>query len=399
MANDVFANGREISCKKADGKSICAFPDVCFTPPENPATPPGVPVPYPNTGMAKDTTSGSKSVKISDKEVLLKNKSYYKKSMGDEAGSAAKKGIITSVNRGKVYFTSWSMDVKIEGYNVARHMDLSTHNHASPICNTPPWLYTDSVAMASISEECKEQIDDFNECREQAIKDSTHKKHRRAAAKPDKTKIAAETDNDAVDWSKIPQDEDFYDKKNATKRCCDCCDGKESKTECVLVTYDWGCCDDGSGTTKTAHHIIPIKDHHKDDVVGAKRGDKSALRTGCENYDDQKAPCICVDGHDHGAEESPGKLKQHGRIGRAYAVMRNNKDGDTYQYKDVADEAAQITAHHAGCDKACIKAQMDAYHNDKSSGPLKKSQQAKEGGEEYLKEAIPPAQQSTGLGT
>ncbi len=65
MANDVFANGREVSCKKADGKSICAFPDVCMTPPENPATPPGVPVPYPNTGMAKDMTSGSKKVKIS----------------------------------------------------------------------------------------------------------------------------------------------------------------------------------------------------------------------------------------------------------------------------------------------------------------------------------------------
>ena len=58
MSNDVFANGMEISCKAADGKSICAFPDVCMTPPENPATPPGVPVPYPNTGMASDTTSG-----------------------------------------------------------------------------------------------------------------------------------------------------------------------------------------------------------------------------------------------------------------------------------------------------------------------------------------------------
>jgi hypothetical protein len=64
MGNDVFANGREVSCKAADGKSICAFPDVCFTPPENPATPPGVPIPYPNTGMAKDTTSGSKKVKV-----------------------------------------------------------------------------------------------------------------------------------------------------------------------------------------------------------------------------------------------------------------------------------------------------------------------------------------------
>ncbi|CAD7853001.1 MAG: hypothetical protein, partial [Olavius algarvensis Gamma 1 endosymbiont] len=76
MANKVFANGREIACKKADGKSIGAFPDVCMTPPETPATPPGVPVPYPNTGFARDTTAGSKTVKISGKEVMLRNKSY-----------------------------------------------------------------------------------------------------------------------------------------------------------------------------------------------------------------------------------------------------------------------------------------------------------------------------------
>jgi hypothetical protein len=147
MANDVFANGRELSCKKADGKSICAFPDVCMTPPENPATPPGVPVPYPNTGMATDTTSGSKRVKISGKEVMLRNKSYFKKSVGDEAGSAAKKGILTSVNRGKVYFTSWSVDVKFEGQNVVRHLDLTTHNHGSN-SNTVTWPHTDAMAKA-----------------------------------------------------------------------------------------------------------------------------------------------------------------------------------------------------------------------------------------------------------
>ncbi|HUF55220.1 MAG TPA: PAAR-like domain-containing protein, partial [Thermohalobaculum sp.] len=77
MGNNVFANNREISCKSGDGKSIAAFPDVCFTPPENPATPPGVPVPYPNTGDTKDTTSGSRTVKITGKEVMLKNKSYF----------------------------------------------------------------------------------------------------------------------------------------------------------------------------------------------------------------------------------------------------------------------------------------------------------------------------------
>src|SRR5881394_3532443 len=110
MSNEVYANGMEVSCKAAAGKSICAFPDVCFTPPMTPATPPGVPIPYPNTGMASDTTDGSKTVKISGQEVMLKNKSYYKTSMGDEAGSAPKKNLITSKIKGKVFFQAWSMD-------------------------------------------------------------------------------------------------------------------------------------------------------------------------------------------------------------------------------------------------------------------------------------------------
>ena len=137
----------EVSCKQAAGKSIACFPDVCFTPPQTPATPPGVPIPYPNTGMASDTSAGSTSVKISGQEVMLKNKSYFKRSVGDEAGCAPKKGVITSKNMGKVYFTMWSMDVKIEGENVVRHLDLTTHNHGST-GNTPPWPHTDKMVAA-----------------------------------------------------------------------------------------------------------------------------------------------------------------------------------------------------------------------------------------------------------
>jgi len=147
MANKVFANSREISCKAAIGKTICAFPDVCFTPPDKvPPTPPGVPIPYPNTGLASDTTKGSKTVQISNKEVMLKNKSYFKKSTGDEAGCTPKKGVITSKITGKVYFQAWSMNVKVEGKNVTRHLDITTNNHASMPGNTPPWPYIDSMA-------------------------------------------------------------------------------------------------------------------------------------------------------------------------------------------------------------------------------------------------------------
>jgi hypothetical protein len=157
VANSVFANGREIACKAGSGKSVAAFPDVCFTPPLTPATPPGVPIPYPNTGFESDTAQGSKTVKISGKEVMLRNKSYFSKSTGDEAGSAPKKNVVTSVNRGKVYFESWSSDVKFEGENVVRHVDLTTHNHASTPPGTPP--FPDLNNMFVGGESCKQIFD------------------------------------------------------------------------------------------------------------------------------------------------------------------------------------------------------------------------------------------------
>ncbi len=156
MANNVFANGRELSCKSGSGKAIACLPDVCMTPPENPATPPGVPVPYPNTGMASDNTSGSRNVKITKKEVSIKNSSYFKKSSGDEAGSAAKKGVVSSKNRGKVYFTAWSMDVMVEGENAVRHLDMTTHNHGSPM-NAAPQVFQDGTGGggAEAEHECQ----------------------------------------------------------------------------------------------------------------------------------------------------------------------------------------------------------------------------------------------------
>jgi hypothetical protein len=138
----------EVSCKKAAGKSICAFPDVCMTPPQTPATPPGVPIPYPNTGMASDCTDGSSSVKISGQEVMLKNKSYFKKSIGDEAGCAPMKGVMTHKNTGKVFFSAWSMDVEVEGESVVRNLDLTTHNHGSYPTNSPTWPYLDKAQFA-----------------------------------------------------------------------------------------------------------------------------------------------------------------------------------------------------------------------------------------------------------
>jgi hypothetical protein len=123
------------------------MPDVCMTPPQTPATPPGVPVPYPNTGLASDTTDGSTTVQISGQEIMLKDTSYFKRSSGDEAGCAPQKGILTSTNMGKVYFVAWSMDVKVEGENVVRHLDMTTHNHGSNANAPPPFPHLDKMMV------------------------------------------------------------------------------------------------------------------------------------------------------------------------------------------------------------------------------------------------------------
>ncbi len=156
----VFANGLEISGKAVSAKTIAAFPDVCFTPPENPATPPGVPVPYPSFGMADDTEQGTGTVFIGGKTVNIKNKSDLSKTSGTEAGCAAKKGIITSKNTGKGYFNSWSGDVKFDGEPVIRMSDLATNNHASPVGNAPPWPHLAELNVAGV--DCAKVLADLN---------------------------------------------------------------------------------------------------------------------------------------------------------------------------------------------------------------------------------------------
>ncbi|MGR9209207.1 DUF4150 domain-containing protein (plasmid) [Rhizobium leguminosarum] len=147
--SNVFANGLEISGKAVNARTIAAFPDVCFTPPENPATPPGVPVPYPSFGFASDTEKGTATVKIGGETVNIKNTSDLSKTSGTEAGCAAKKGVITSKNTGKGYFNSWSNNVKFDGEPVIRMTDLATNNHASPIGNTPPWIHIASLTVGN----------------------------------------------------------------------------------------------------------------------------------------------------------------------------------------------------------------------------------------------------------
>ncbi|MEM9383902.1 MAG: PAAR-like domain-containing protein [Pseudomonadota bacterium] len=156
MANEVFANELEISCKAAAGKSVASFPDPCFSPPPPSGGP--IVIPYANTAFAKDLAKGSTTVFISGKPIAKRDQSYFKTSTGNEP-AIMKKGVATGVKKGKAYYQTWSMDVKVEDLNVCRHTDKMTHNHASLPGNTGPWAYVDTSARRS---DCRMEIQRVN---------------------------------------------------------------------------------------------------------------------------------------------------------------------------------------------------------------------------------------------
>ena len=89
---------------------------------------------------------------------MLKDKSCFKTSTGDEAGSAPKHGVVTSKIKGKANFCAWSMDVKFEGENVPRHLDITLHNEASLPANTPTWPYLDAASVENETGPCEREI-------------------------------------------------------------------------------------------------------------------------------------------------------------------------------------------------------------------------------------------------
>jgi hypothetical protein len=307
MGIAVYANGMSIACKAADGKSIAAFPDVCFTPPLTPATPPGVPIPYPNTGMASDTTDGSKTVQIGGQEVMLKNKSTFKTSTGDEAGSAPKKNVVTSKIKGELNFCAWSMDVKFEGENVPRHLDLMGHNEACEPSATPPWPYQDAMAMGVEGHPCKEMADDI------------------------KGKCSGGSDY--------------------SEPCCDA-------RKCFLMPKEPNrCCTGSDGKQMTGHHLLPSKEF----VAHADRSKPDAVT----KYVSDDAPCLCVEGPSH------SKRTEHGQVGCNYTVEKNNwlkntaNRGKTYTLSagnQVGARSAVGKVKATGCNEKCLTKQLEDGH-------------------------------------
>jgi len=361
MSGQVYANGLAICCKAAQGKSVCAFPDVCMTPPETPATPPGVPVPYPNTGLASDCSNGSTSVQISGQEVMLKNKSSFKKSSGDEAGSAPKKGIITSTNTGEVFFNTWSMDVLVEGENVVRHLDLTTHNHACYPGNSPTWPYVDTASMQP-GGDCETDMNnektacqDFKPHGSEDLCESlkplpyTPLPVYKNTGKPSPAKSSPQA------------------RKLATRHAASGC---MHARRCFLQPYKpSGCC-----SPQTPHHLIEASALFDTGRGGAGSTPLQGVNSATPAYDENKAPCVCAEGitqhtGSHGwmhtmQSVEANKIPATGTLLTSAGTALPNERVQTYrQGKDNAIKAMKKVFIGSFCKNKCIEKQLDNYHN------------------------------------
>jgi Toxin PAAR-like domain/GHH signature containing HNH/Endo VII superfamily nuclease toxin 2 len=331
MGTAVFANQMSIACKADDGKSMAAMPDVCLSPPSPPAGP--IPIPYPNTASASDTDKGSKTVQIGGKEVMLKDKSVFKTSTGNEAATKSfGMGVVTHQIQGETSFVAWSMDVKFEGENVPRHLDLTMHNEMCIPANTPTWPYLSKMSVKKMTGPCMDEI----------------KNEKQACSKCQP-----------------------YGKKDPCK------DSKcQEARKCMMVPYDAPrrqlpktptCCD---GTT--GHHAIPVGEFCLSRGEGSRGS--APLNSDVAGYNLNLAPTVCAEGSDHKEKDPKGRLKEHGLIGSEYIAARvrrgiKNNQQDV-KYDDLAQCGAEsVNAIFPHCSIECIKKQLDRYHVDSAKIP------------------------------
>jgi len=363
VSNQVYANGMEVACKAASGKVTAAFPDTCLSPPTPPAGP--VPLPYPSNSSASDLTNGTTTVQITGKEVAMKDSSCFKKSMGDEAATKSLgMGVITHQIQGKVYFHAWSMDVKCEGANVPRHLDLVTSNHMSMPGDTPTWPYVDELAVPLDHPCVGDMKKEYAACKD-------YEPYKQGGGSPCEAAgmmSKPSSDAEAMSMASHAQSDDCLKARR-----------------CMLVPYEpkgkqSGCC-----PGQTGHHLVEAGSFFTKGR-GVKRsaaGDDKMLDLARnmvgegENYTAAGAPCICVEGTNqyHGTHGLMHTFQGNSalKVGAVASVL--TADGkpatltcQTYaQARDSGASAATKVFKESGCSEECFKKQLDAYHNSDES--------------------------------
>jgi len=126
MPSKVVVNMMALSHKGSNGICIATIPDVCKTP--SPAGP--IPIPYPNIAQSSSLSDGTTTVKAEGKMAAIKG-SKYAQSNGDNAGTAG--GVVSSSFMKEAEWILYSFDVKMDGANACRLMDMMSCNKKNTV--------------------------------------------------------------------------------------------------------------------------------------------------------------------------------------------------------------------------------------------------------------------------
>jgi len=258
-----------------------------------------------------------------------------------------------------VYFIAWSMDVKAEGENVVRHLDMTTGNHASTPANAAtPWPHCDAAAMAP-GGDCHDNV----EQEKTACADyEPYKKPGKDVCKEAGLQGAFSTD-----------------KGTSTKRAKSASeDPCSAARRCRLVSFNAkpedgisGCC-----PAQTGDHIVPKSSFFQQSVDHGVHmaGWEPNPAAGKPGYSIGKAPCMCLEGGS--CTGSHGLRHAHHKAVDPPAGVAKVAPGKPRPFADeVKHCAAGAKAVAPLCDAKCIEAQLTQGHKDfgDTSKPVKYS--------------------------
>ncbi len=160
-------------------------------------------------------------------------------------------------------------------------------------------------------------------------------------------------------------------------KVCDACQGQDS--QCTLYpAYKPNCCG-RQQPSKTPHHMVPVHCFMPPGERAAANRENRApnVYKGCEKYDEDLAPCICVT---KGGKDAGDHQEVHNKFDPREDAHKTNGQAGTWTYAQARDAAAKSASEVFGCDEKCMKAQLDEYHKQQCDIKDKQPLRADSGG-------------------
>jgi hypothetical protein len=297
---------------------------------------------------------------ISGQEIMLKDQSTFKTSTGNEAATKSLgMGVVTHTIQGEASFTAWSMDVKVEGANVDRHLDMMIHNEQCYPPNTGPWPYI-SKAASGKGGACGGDIKrEKAACANYASGNGAGSPCQDAGLM---TSAGDLTKDQSLNLAKSIQRGGGRKKKqdiSAKEKAQECV----KRRRCLLGPYspDKNCC-----PSQTPDHVLPKASFYVSNSSSARLpgwgGDKG--------YDPAKAPCMCAEGPNN-------SWGSHGLRHRYHKNFPPGEDDDPVaknermSFDDAKTHAAESSAEvfrASGCSQECIEHQLEQGHKNMHEG-------------------------------